>query len=701
LKENEIFNAEGIENHLRKSGFILPVVLVMVTVLITLGFWYLFSTVQSKNTFQVFYRDELARLIAQSAASEWRATFLKRVATDAALKKLISSPKSNPGNLSFSSDDVRKTGDLADRLVGRGRWEFTGAISVSHLDDELVENVQGTIKKDAFDKEYQATLRIEIKVGIGPQATRRFSSFLFEHDLKHVCVRSKPADRINRGYTSSALNDYVLYIRDCLGEFDQFSGKSLNDNSHTLTIAHSDNAKKGKILLGCGKSSDSQKADKYVFININDKLEYMMPDSPPDLTVDWATLKRAYMMPTVAAKIEAALDELKKLPNVGSINTDKIKGVISIEHKPLTGNDTWLQSLVKRIKDLIDHFFRDITGKEANREKAIHLLGAQDIDYSVCDLIEGNVRQRFWQTSTFKLDYSGISNDPQVLQIVKDQFTDLINVDIKYFPSENEIWRGFGPEPIEKKELYKVVKYLQGREKNILQSQPNAIFPFKKQPDYNLDRNAEGKFPYPPFIGRTRQLEFSEFMPFTAYLLRAYCFPSSQELYQSNFYDAKSNVLRLNGIFLIEDEKTGLILKNNLRFEGKGILISYGNITIEGKFSKTTPQEGPCILYTWCGNIIANAREQGLIEASLVALNWDYKQDNPNSPKSWVDFSKRRAEVKGNLVADRIMLDQMSSTQDNIITYDSDCLSGEELYAVNLGGRLRRTSAVFDDQSSK
>jgi len=54
---------------------ILPLVIVLVSLMMTLGIAFMRSAVQSKNIFQVFYRDDIARLIAQSVIDEWRAGF--------------------------------------------------------------------------------------------------------------------------------------------------------------------------------------------------------------------------------------------------------------------------------------------------------------------------------------------------------------------------------------------------------------------------------------------------------------------------------------------------------------------------------------------------------------------------------------------------------------------------------------------------
>ena len=104
-------------------------------------------------------------------------------------------------------------------MVGADQTELSGTVQVRNVDDALIEVINGDKKRGSFDREYQGTLRFQFNLGLGSKDKRRFSSFLYEFDIKRACLRSRPAERVNRGYTTNALNDYVLYIRDAYNEF--------------------------------------------------------------------------------------------------------------------------------------------------------------------------------------------------------------------------------------------------------------------------------------------------------------------------------------------------------------------------------------------------------------------------------------------------------------------------------------------------
>lgn len=446
----------------------------LIFVMGTFGIWFLFSTLHSKSAFDTFFRDETARIIAESALAEWRATLVPKRLKSESLKKLLLNPRSSP--VTISDSELPRTKEISDRLVGSGRWSISGLVSIRNIDDQLVETVGPVKKKGAFGNEYQGTLRVAFHVGLGSsgQTGASLSHFSYEFDVKVACLRSDPAGRTNRGYTSSALNDYILYVRDGKQELEPAAAWAAGAGG-TLTIGHSDPGSKGKIFLGGAQAEEIEKTGKFIFMESGERLSSTAPS--------------------------------------------------------------------------------------------------------------------------------------------------------------------------------------------------------------------------PRLIGRTGPVEFPRFLPFTTSLLRSFSFQNSKELLEGPFCDGK--VLKLNGVYFV---RNSLTIPNGLKFEGRGILISFGNIRIEGNFLKNSPEDGPCIIFTWKGNIIANTQIPGRIEASLVALRFDFDPMGSTTPRGTVNFSGRKANVLGNLLVDRLSLETMSVSQNNTIIYDSAALRGEELYSVNVGGQLNRLSVVLNEK---
>jgi len=683
-----------------RRGMILPLMIVLVSLMMTLGIAFMSSTVQSKNIFQVFYRDDLARLIAQSAIDEWRAGFQEKLRTNVKLQALIANPETPAAPLPVAIAELPATAGLIGRVAG-GNATIDCLVRVSDVDAALIEEFGGTTKRSAYKGEYQATLAVSVAVTLRSGGSSRSSVFVEEFDLKRLCMRSNPSERAGKGYTSTASNDYVLFVRDCLGEFDQFNGRSMNNNDRMLLISHADPARRGKIFLGCARPSATDREQKYVYLNVDERMQSLIPAPPPPLEIPWATLKQADMMPKFTAEIEKIIDEAReKADGEIELSPDRIKTTISVDFKPLPGKGNALQILWARIVALFNHFFdRKSNTRDGNKDEAVRLMGDQNTDIAMCNLIEGNVRQRFWQTATFKVDLTQITDNAEVREEIRKQCEGKMDIDLKYFtPEEINLMQSTGGNE-KAAEVYRVVKQFQERDKTLLMSMPNDLYPLKTGASYG-DRNGTGKDPEPPFHGRTGAVDFVGFMPYSAFLTRSYRFATSDDLYASPFYDARQNVLKLNGVFMIADEAGGLTIRKGLQYEGTGVLLSYGNITVEGAFTKKSPDAGPCALFTYDGIIKANAVEQGRIEASLIALNYRFDPAAPSSPRSFVDFSGRRADVLGNLVVDRINIDSMAQNETNRIEYDSGTLSGATRYEVTLGGRLRTLRMVYNDAAN-
>lgn len=676
---------------------ILPLVIVLVSLMMTLGIAFMRSTVQSKNIFQVFYRDDIARLIAQSVIDEWRGGFQSRLRTNPALRLMLANPGKPDNRVPITLQELPATAALIDRLVG-GNGTIDALAQLRDVDDTLIENFGGKSKRSAYQGEYQATLALSVTVTLRSGGRSRSSVFVEEFDLKRLCMRSTPAERAGKGYTSTAANDYVLFVRDCLGEFDQFNGKCMNNNDRTLLIMHADPGRRGKIFLGCARPSDAARADKFVYLNIDDRMKDLIPDSPPPLEISWNELKQADMMPKFTAEIERIIDEAReKAEGQIELYPERIRTTISVEYKPLPGKGNVLQTLWARVVELFNHFFsKKSNTRDGNKDEAMGLLGEQNGDIAMCDRIEGNVRQRFWQTATFKLDLTNICDNAQVQEEIRKKCAGNTDIDLKYYTPEEiaQMQASVGNETAV--EVYKVVQKYQDQNKTLLMSMPNGMYPLKRKPAYE-ERNSPGKDPNPPFEGRTGPADFVDFLPYVSFLTRSQRFATSDSLYASPFYDEKRNVLKLNGVFMIEDKDGGLVIRNGLKYDGSGVLLSYGNIVVEGEFRKNSADSGPCVLYTYDGIIRANAVEQGRIEASLIALNFRYDPASPMATRSGVDFSDRRADVLGNLVVDRINIDTMARNETNRIEYDSAALSGETRFEVTLGGRLRAMRMVYNN----
>ena len=464
-----------------RGGFVLPLVLGLIVVMAILGTWFFLSTLSSKNAFQIFFRDDKARIIAESALAEWRATFQARLHRSAGLRNLFFSASPRPAPVVLGIDELPRTREIANTAAGSGQWTFSGEIALHSIDRELFETVAGVRKRGTFGSEGQATVGLLLTVGLRNAKGGGFSRcrFIYEFDVKMACLRSPASARTNRGYSTNALNDYVLLVRGGRQEFDDPAAWSAANAGRALILGSTDSSRPGRVYVG---------------------------NLPP------AQVQR--LSPT---------------------------------------------------------------------------LGPAD-------------------------------------------------------PNER----------------------------------------------------LRSELPQPGLIGRTGPVDPARFQPFASPLLRSFEFKDSKELFSSPLF--ANGVLKLNGIVIVGDAAKGLVIPPGTRYEGMGVLISRGNIEVQGEFLKKTAKDGPCILSTWRGDISLNTMREGRVEASLVALRYNFDPADSAGPRARVRFSQKRAEIVGNLLVDALNLESAAPSQDHSLVYDSETLLGDERYSVTLGGRLKRMCASYDNR---
>ncbi|MBF0547045.1 MAG: hypothetical protein HQM08_21570 [Candidatus Riflebacteria bacterium] len=678
------------------KGFIFLLALFMVFFLFLAGWMFLHYTIQSKNVFNVFFRDDLARFIAESAISEKRVIFEKDLKTSSAsLQRLI-----DCGNMSgpseqkledFTLANLPQTSALISQLGFPGNFTIKASTIVKDIDRVLAET--GGVRKK-YDKEFQATVQFKLNVGSNFKGHTGNTVFVQEFDLKLVSLRSPPNRPASNGYTTNVTNDYVLFVRDASNEFKEFSGESLNNDKIRLSLRQdATSAVKGKIYFGCPDSD-------HVFLNIGEDLKKIIPADLPIVTIPWSDIQT--WMPNVAQQFQ--IIKSNAASKGVTIDLAKIEAQISVKHNPISQNPGFWLTLWAKISGLFDSFFnafQNVNKEKGNKQHGIGIASDNDLDQGICDRMEGKLRQRFWQTSTFKFDLSKLSDDADFQNELKQKESELIR-DISYLPQslldEISAKKAAGTSLNMGEELASLIDHYQTTENRALMSQGNDRFKFKPglaQSDQNQD------FPEPVVVNKTGSPDISTFLPFSSYLLRSYNFLTSDDFFgsppsnpatpPSPLMDVTNNTINLKGIIAIGGSIT---LKKGFKYRGAGVLIALGDINIEGSVTALDPTvDGPFFIYTWLGNINANTVEQGKIEASLIALNWQFS----TGARSMVNFNKKKAEVLGNLVADRINLTSMGDNMDNTITYDYQRLGiPQDLYTFFLGGLTRTTSISFD-----
>ena len=716
---------------LSRRGVVFPFVVVMVVIMLVLGGIFLFSTVQSKNIFQVFYRSDLARLIAESAVAEWQAFFQEHISADADLQALLANPTGRSLKpVTIKPAMIPETLDMADNLLGRGNYRLDAKITVRHCDNVLEERVGTTSKFSAFRGEYQAALLIEFHVLMTRGSDSQEATFWFEYDLKRVCLRSNPNTRGGGGYTGNSTNDYVLFLRNAYDEFDVMARtsppvngahgrlrvSSLNATDFPVTFRQRNG--KGKFFFGAVPADAPDTREKYVFLNVAEGMEFLLPPQPQPINIPWSELEQ--FMPSLTRDLRNALSRAR----IPEAVLQQIRAQLLREYRPLVGTPAWERGLSPREQELRGNYWAKVGSvgppMQANDQLPIQLSANDLRDPTIFGAIEGNLRKRFWQTVLFKLDLSqidlaGLGLDAAQIQAFQAELRAREEKFRKGVFYLHDLDRSSVRNDVERfdkatREMFRLVFHHEQQEDMPLLSQ--AIDLFAYAPGQQQEKRPGAKPVQPHLFGRTRRrltAPGSGYLPFTPFLLRSYRFPDAAALHDSFFFDPTKKCLHLNGIFLVEDRRGGCEIIDGATYAGKGVILSYGNIRVQGSFQPANPQAGPCVLYTYADNIYLNVKSPGPVRASLIALNFRF---SPNDRSSWsgIHFGGKRADVLGNVVADHLNLGSMFQqtgnpnvpgvgNTPNRIDYDDALLSGPDLYHTMLGGRLRGMHCAYRDGS--
>ncbi len=705
------------DERVRKSGFVLPLTMFLVTFMFLAGSMYLFFSRHSKNIFTIMSRDDLAMLVAESAESEVRAQCLTEnieifYQRHPDFKNLLIEP--NAGAVEIGGIDFQMT----KSLFGSAVEKIEGRLSLKDVDRDIHEVLSPIPSMPgASQGEYQGTLRLEIMIHLSFKGKRSSSRFFFERDIRRVCIRSSPTSRNSGKYVSSVTNDYLLYVRDAKREFAATQGANFNPKNPNVTINRKE---KGKFFFGTlsrgNKSESAPESQEYVFANITPSLNTsgnFMPKSPPlpYCIADWEMIRK---VPGQEAGLNEMVDKIKKKISNESggqakltiSNWESVKLCVSVIHGVVS--ETIPASVPASVQTSSMEYMKDYFSQNSKTPEG-NLNGPLDfwskpggVDLEIADVLESarpgkGVRQRFLQYSTMYYDLSQLEFSFNV-PVPEDKIKEL-KMKLNEMAREQERALRFAPlenvEPYDPTslscDLGGIIKKYQQEHGVLLMTMPNTLFPFKPglgELSFAGAQTDGNDFPMviPGLRGMGAEVKFDQYYPFASYRLRGRSFPRNVDFWKSNMVSMDANgkfVVHLNGITGIGET---LSIPPDTTYDGSGILVSEGSIVIQGGFKRRN-SGGPdlCILYTPFGGEI---KAQGRVEASLIAIHGGFP-----SRVSGVNFCGQPANVLGNLVVDRLNLHTMAQSG-NAIVYD-ERLNGDNLFIICIGGRMRSLTSLY------
>ncbi len=667
----------------------------LVFILMTLGWMFLSASLHSKNVSFTFFQDELIRLVAESALAESRSRLIGKMRGDPGVKEFLrtfgteNGPREGKFPVLFANASLPATEAIRKELFGAIPVEFQVEPSLFDVVRDIrFTDYDGKWVERRAAGEFQGTVKFDVVIRTFLPAKTKVSRFVFEYDLKQTCLRKGQGTGPETGYPTTDSNDYSLIVRDSRREAVDSLAANLNNVQNTLFVLEPPGtARPAKILLG---HSEPREFSTPVFLNISERYSALMPPSPsgPVLTLSWQEMKQ--YLPGLTSQIEATVRD--GMPDEAK---DKWQQVVnsfvshfSVVYHPIVSDPAtgWVRDAPQDEKTTYIGFFNRFTNSPrlperhlGNSGPPISIYGDKDFDPNL--ILQGNVRQRFWQTVRWVMT----SNEPRFrAQLEKDT----LRVVECLLPED----RVKLPPP--GREFYDMVNALEAKTGFYLSSRPNDKFTMTKNPPL-----ADQGFPLPTFHDEKRA-KLEGWHPFDCYPLRSYKFPDQDTFKSSPLWDKDRKILHLLGDVQV---RVGMELPPGTRYRGQGVLLVTGPVILGGSFEPEAPADGPCILSTNNGVMSVNKNEQGRIEASLMALSFGF-------PEKFfaVDFNGKPLDLKGNLIVDRLNLMTLqkgfsnSSAGSNRIVYDAERLDGKTAGRLDfsyLGGRLRRMATVYESGS--
>lgn len=678
-----------------RKGFIFPVAIGLVCIMAILGWMYLSHTIQSKHTSFSFLLDNIAFSIAESAAAEGRLYLSKRINSDPELQEFVagmqprSAPREGKLPLQINLEILPRTSEIGTNLLGIGNLQIEGEMSLHDIQREFPPQKLGTGEETdlSFEGEFQAVLRFDFVVTLKWGSRIQKSRFVFEFDFKHACLRSPSQGRENRGYPSSATNDYVLFVRDCCGEFGEKFAQTLNSPQFLIDL---ETPREGKVFLGAENLAN---VDSNVFFNLPGTLAPMIPQPPATIVFTWMEL--CQLLPKLTSSIESEIRA--QIPASARSKVSEIlnsfSGNLSVEYAPMMGDQPggWLATASPWKRNAYVNYFKrcqsacerfpELRPKSNPFPFSLRFNGKE---YDPTVILEGNIRKRFWVTSTWWLTSS--YSDGMKKSIEKKSLS-LIE---RFLPEELE---RLSPEV---QEIHLTIAELEKKYGEVLSTGPHDQYLFGEA----TSKVKDASFPLPPLQKRLGSGGFNSFRPFGSFFVRSYLFDTAADLMASPLFSLDDQgVPHINLLGLIS-VKESFRIPAGTRFHGRGMLYSYGDINVEGSFGPASPEDGPCIVMTDSGRIIANSVDEGEITASLIALNYSYPRE-----VSGILCPTGILNVRGNVVVDRLFFTEGTPFSPQPggryhIAYDAQRLSGTmpESYVSYVGALVRRMGSTMSVQ---
>ncbi len=672
-----------------------------------------FSSQQAKNSSHKFMNSEMARQFALSAQEEAFKYLCDQTASIydndfSDLKEIARKLINKDSDVDMSSIGVDNRNSINGiELEIPATQQMADEILPGVMDIKAVARIvdfcnQDYYKNKFYDKEGLGT--IEIAVTVKPKEKKSKNNpgsctLIRHHDYKVVSIVSKKDERPD-SYCGSSMLDYVLFVRKGQEEFDNAkegeNSLSLNPVKNNLEIDATDAL--AKINFGSS-------GNKYQYLNISSETKDLILNCEKAVKIPELELK--------GDKVDEIYpqfkNEMKREAGGESVEIRNHKAVFEYYRVPLSdeyckkGEPDSIDNLEtdRGLASLNDRFeYNNSVSYNISNNQSFFPNGIKikPID-KISEILESDVRKRFFNYGYFKLDLSECSvivdgveavikrDNPEYIEkynklrfpcynaahnyitknpnaidnegykILVNHFTKDINTTnltkhIKDIANKNQDWSIASKAFTCISDTY---AYCEGDEppflnnKKFYRKSSNGIPVISESPE-------DCQYPYAHFIlWNKRSLEIDS---------------EINELEEFGIYEPDKNLLHLRGIVQCMTPITLGKKDSVLEVDGCGVLIAT-DITIEGEIKKKD-SNSLCILFARDGKLTINTNKP--IQAALIAMGKEYQSSSINC--------KEELNLEGAIITDRLELSKWKENVTHKITYDKTFAPTKDIYQI-------------------
>lgn len=683
----------------RRAGVAMfSAIFVMIIVgLLAMQFHYM--TRQAQSTAFRFQTSELARQLAASAMEE--AFMYVHNETEnqsgAFFNKLVSrSSEIDASTTSLDNKNSKGTPVPVALTLAQAAAMPIGARLKIEATARIVD-FRNTDSKGAryYENEGVGTLELRVTVEPKPEFKKQLQgacTITRHHDYKVITIVSRRDNSTQRNsYANGFILDYALFVRNGQEEFESSGGLSLNPAKQKLSVDQTglSPSQFGKIYLGNRRSSN-------VYLNIGSANADFIPEPRKKekmIEVDDQTVFK--LLPKFFDQVKAQAQKVvnDKGASMKGFSMNGHKAYFEYQRLPVTDEALAPKGDLKDTRTLVQVAELKYQNKKEVTElfPGIRLLPED----SLVDILEGDIRQRYFHHGYFYVDMSGCKiwvkakksgktkeetieiTDPALISQFKNRLIPCINSEHIAAITDGSI-NSATDNSID-------LVYLNN---NIANTNPDVLCRIDSANRYLKGSNTTLAHPAMFHFRNTGSVDDPTLssVPFAHINLWARRLVTRKQLEEFNIYRPDQKKLNLRGVIELSEALT-LGEGGDIEYEGCGVIIAPG-ITLQGGLKRKAGTDSVCVLLTRGQAIQVNTESR--IEAALVSLG--------RNDRNGQVIAGKKLDLLGCLAADNLNLARWAEGVDHKIVYDPAFKRNNDLYQVNIARWVTFERMVEQDE---